>query len=171
MAHHSQLLAILKASAKHETPSKAKQIHAHIIKSGLEQCSILPNNLIHMYGKYGLLQNALSLFDKMPHRDVVSWASILATLTHADQSRHALAIFPNMITLNESNLITADDDIFQARMLSISICSFQIPNCSFSFSYSHSQIRLFFHFLFQSIDRFCIFRAEPRVATVETLLI
>ncbi|KAJ8644719.1 hypothetical protein MRB53_006467 [Persea americana] len=99
MAHHSQLLAILKASAKHKTPSKGKQIHAHIIKSGLEQCSILPNNLIHMYGKCGLLQNALSLFDKMPHRDVVSWASILATLTHADQSHHALAIFPNMITL------------------------------------------------------------------------
>ncbi|XXG82330.1 hypothetical protein AAC387_Pa10g0305 [Persea americana] len=109
MAHHSQLLAILKASAKHETPSKGKQIHAHIIKSGLEQCSVLPNNLIHMYGKCGLLQNALSLFDKMPHRDVVSWASILATLTHADQSRHALAIFPNMITLDR---IQPDNYIF-----------------------------------------------------------
>ncbi|XP_077251597.1 pentatricopeptide repeat (PPR) superfamily protein [Tasmannia lanceolata] len=109
MPLHHHLLALLQASAKHQNPSHGKQLHAQIIKSGFQKSAPLPNNLIHMYGKCKLLRDALQLFDEMPQRDAVSWASILTAHTETNQAHKTLAIFPNMISLDQ---IQPDNYIF-----------------------------------------------------------
>lgn len=53
-----------------------------------------------MYGKCGLIQSALQLFDEMPQRDPVSWASILTAHNQANLPHRTLSMFPNMVALD-----------------------------------------------------------------------
>ena len=86
---------------RRRTPLTAKNLHAQIIKAGLEHCGPLPNTLIDGYGKCGLIQDALHLFDEMPHRDHVSWASILTAHNQANLPHLTLSMFPSMLKDDE----------------------------------------------------------------------
>lgn len=54
-----------------------------------------------MYGKCGLVPEALQVFEEMPHRDHVSWASILTAQNQANLPHTTLTIFPSMFNLDE----------------------------------------------------------------------
>ncbi|GLT60988.1 hypothetical protein SLA2020_337250 [Shorea laevis] len=95
-----QYLQHLKSCAIHRTPSTAKQLHALFIKLGLHQFGPLPNTLIDVYGKCGLPLDAQCLFDEMPQRDCVSWASILTALNQAGFPNKTLSLFPSMFSLD-----------------------------------------------------------------------
>ncbi|PNT57792.1 hypothetical protein POPTR_001G321700v4 [Populus trichocarpa] len=88
----------LKLCTKHQAPLNAKKLHAQIVKSGLNQCQPLPNTLLDAYGKCNLLQDAHYLFDEMPQRDHVSWASILTAYNQAKLPNKTLSIFHYMFT-------------------------------------------------------------------------
>ncbi|XP_057833238.2 pentatricopeptide repeat-containing protein At3g24000, mitochondrial [Cryptomeria japonica] len=64
------------ASVKH-----GLQIHGKVIRCGYESNVFVMNTVIGMYSKCGRLHDACELFDKMPQRDVVSWAAIIAVFT------------------------------------------------------------------------------------------
>ncbi|KAL6970934.1 hypothetical protein U1Q18_030612 [Sarracenia purpurea var. burkii] len=98
--HYSHLLHHLQFCARLQSPSQGKKFHAHIIKSGLDQCGHLPNTLLDVYGKCGILQDAAQLFDEMPHRDAVSWASLLTAHNQGNLPYRTLSIFPNMFALD-----------------------------------------------------------------------
>ncbi|XP_050237384.1 pentatricopeptide repeat-containing protein At4g14050, mitochondrial [Mercurialis annua] len=89
--HHLQLCA------KHHTPLTAKKLHARIIKLGVQQTEPLPNTLLNVYGKLGLVEDAHHLFDEMPQRDQVSWASILTACNLANFPNKTLSSFPTML--------------------------------------------------------------------------
>ncbi|KAL4625854.1 hypothetical protein ACB092_05G055200 [Castanea dentata] len=93
----SHYLHQLQLFVRHHTPLTAKKLHAQLIKAGLEHCGTLPNTLIDGFGKCGLIQDALHLFDEMPHRDHVSWASILTAHNQANLPHLTLSMFPSML--------------------------------------------------------------------------
>ena len=47
-----------------------KQVHAHIIKAGVETDTFMGNNLVNMYAKCRSMDDAHNVFDKMPERDM-----------------------------------------------------------------------------------------------------
>ncbi|XP_050374069.1 pentatricopeptide repeat-containing protein At4g14050, mitochondrial [Argentina anserina] len=96
----SHYLHQLKLCARTHTPSTAKTLHAQLIKSALHQCPPLPNTLLHVYARCGLLDDALHLFDEMPHRDHVSWASLLTAHNQANLPRRTLSIFRSMFDVD-----------------------------------------------------------------------
>ncbi|GMH28282.1 hypothetical protein Nepgr_030125 [Nepenthes gracilis] len=96
----SHYLYQLIACSKRQTQSQGKKIHAQIIRFGLECYGPLPNTLIDMYGKCGLLDHALQVFDEMLHRDYISWASVLTAYNRAGLSDKAIAIIPKMWLLD-----------------------------------------------------------------------
>lgn len=49
-----------------------------------------------MYGKCGVIKNALKVFDEMPQRDFISWASILTAYNHANLPHKTLFMFIDM---------------------------------------------------------------------------
>ncbi|XAR62527.1 hypothetical protein NMG60_11017314 [Bertholletia excelsa] len=97
---YSHLLRQLQLCARRQISSQGKQLHAIIIRLGLDRFGPLTNNLLDMYGKCGLLQDALQLFDEMSHRDLVSWASILTAHNLANLPYQTLSIFLNMFTVD-----------------------------------------------------------------------
>jgi len=93
----SYYLYKLQLCARRQVPLTAKNLHAQIIKTGLDQCDPLPNSLLDVYGKCRLVQDALHMFDQMPRRDLVSWASILTALNQANLPHLSLSMLPTML--------------------------------------------------------------------------
>ncbi|XP_061369167.1 pentatricopeptide repeat-containing protein At4g14050, mitochondrial [Gastrolobium bilobum] len=92
--HHSHALqSQLSSVARHShNPSVAKKLHALIIKCGLNRHEPFPNTLVDAYGKCGLIQDALQVFDALPHLDPVAWASVLTACNLANLPHRALSI-------------------------------------------------------------------------------
>ncbi|CAN1150825.1 Pentatricopeptide repeat-containing protein At4g14050, mitochondrial [Linum perenne] len=94
----SRYISQLRICAKSHIPSSVKQLHPQIIKSGIDDCILLANSLVDAYGKCGLVQDARQLFEEMPERDQVSWASILTAHNQANLPASTLSIFPSMLS-------------------------------------------------------------------------
>ncbi|XP_022998145.1 pentatricopeptide repeat-containing protein At4g14050, mitochondrial [Cucurbita maxima] len=88
----------LQLCARRQSTAAAGKLHSQIIKAGLDKAGPLPNTLLDVYGKCGLIPQALQLFDEMPHRDHVSWASILTAHNRAILPRRTLSMLSIMFT-------------------------------------------------------------------------
>ncbi|KAG2726397.1 hypothetical protein I3760_01G110500 [Carya illinoinensis] len=93
----SYYLQQLQLCVRRQSPLTAKTLHAQIFKTGLDQCGPLPNTLVYVYGKCGLVPDANRVFDEMLHRDRVSWASILTAYNLANLPHSTLSMFPTML--------------------------------------------------------------------------
>ncbi|XP_038697217.1 pentatricopeptide repeat-containing protein At4g14050, mitochondrial-like [Tripterygium wilfordii] len=96
----SRYLHQLQLCVKRKAPSIANTLHAQIIKIGLHQCGPLPNTLLDAYGKCGQNEDAVQMFEEMPQRDYVSWASILTAYNQANLPGKTLSVFPSMFVLD-----------------------------------------------------------------------
>jgi len=73
-----------------------KQVHAHIIKAGVETDTFMGNNLVNMYAKCRSMDDAHNVFDKMPEPDVVSWTSVIAEYAQCGAVKEAVGLFDMM---------------------------------------------------------------------------
>ncbi|PIN09277.1 hypothetical protein CDL12_18144 [Handroanthus impetiginosus] len=69
------------------------KFQAHVIKSGFIPKIISTNQLITLYSKHGLTEEALKLFDEMPERNVFSWNTIINTLIKSRNFSKAKSLF------------------------------------------------------------------------------
>lgn len=97
----SHYLHQLGACAKRHSLSLGQKLHAQITKLGLQHYGPLPNSLLEMYGKCGVIDIALKVFDEMPQRDFVSWATILTAYNHAGFPHNTLSMFVKMWELDK----------------------------------------------------------------------
>lgn len=101
----------LQLCARNRTLTTAKALHAHIVKLGIVQCCPLANTLVNVYGKCGAASHALQVFDEMPHRDHIAWASVLTALNQANLSGKTLSVFSSV---GSSSGLRPDDFVFSA---------------------------------------------------------
>ncbi|KAJ0972182.1 hypothetical protein J5N97_020141 [Dioscorea zingiberensis] len=73
-----------------------RALHSLLLRSGFEGYAYVGNALVDMYAKCGKLHAARQLFDKMPHRDVVAWTSLLTSARHVSDEA-ALDLFLEML--------------------------------------------------------------------------
>ncbi|KAK7387606.1 hypothetical protein VNO78_28522 [Psophocarpus tetragonolobus] len=85
-------------SAARQSPFLAKKLHAQIIKAGLNRFQPIPNTLLDSYGKCGLIEDALQLFDALPQRDPVAWATLLTACNLSNRPHHALSISRSLLS-------------------------------------------------------------------------
>ncbi|XP_057873045.2 pentatricopeptide repeat-containing protein At3g24000, mitochondrial-like [Cryptomeria japonica] len=88
--------SILPACAKMGALEQGMDIHQSIMEAGLLSDIIVGNALIDMYAKCGSIDKARELFDKMPHRNVVSWNAMIARYAHNGCVEKALETFKQM---------------------------------------------------------------------------
>eukprot|EP01018_Ginkgo_biloba_P022100 Gb_10157 [translate_table: standard] len=70
-----------------------EQVHACIIKYGIDSDIIVGSALVDMYAKCGNIGDARQVFDKMPERDVVSWSAMVAGYAQDGDGEEALKLF------------------------------------------------------------------------------
>ncbi|KAJ0836440.1 putative tetratricopeptide-like helical domain superfamily, DYW domain-containing protein [Helianthus annuus] len=78
-----------------------KQIHSHVLRSGLPFYVVLQNSLIDMYTKCGQLSYAWRVFDKMSERTVISWNAMLVGYSKHGMAREVASLFELMRNENQ----------------------------------------------------------------------
>lgn len=90
------VISILSACAVSGLLGLGKRVHASIVRTRFK-CGIqVSNALIDMYAKCGSLDNALSIFDGMVRKDVVSWNALIQGLAMDGHGQKALQLFSRM---------------------------------------------------------------------------
>ncbi|KAJ6806209.1 pentatricopeptide repeat-containing protein [Iris pallida] len=90
------VVSILSACAESGLLGLGKRIHNYIEKSRLRVTVQVRNALVDMYSKCGKLEKALSVFEEMGERDLVSWNSMVQGLANHGQGERALELFDRM---------------------------------------------------------------------------
>ncbi|KAK6118566.1 hypothetical protein DH2020_047679 [Rehmannia glutinosa] len=75
------------------------QLHSLVIKKGFFSNVFVCNGLINMYSKCGELEESVKVFHSMPHKNQVSWNSIIAAFARHGGGLKALQFYEEM-TLN-----------------------------------------------------------------------
>ncbi|XP_073284160.1 pentatricopeptide repeat-containing protein At4g14050, mitochondrial [Primulina huaijiensis] len=84
-----------------QLPIQAKNLHAHVIKCGLDLYGpFYSNTVLDVYGKSGHMSDAVQLFEEMPRRDLASWASIFTAYNQANLHRDTLSLFSYMLPMD-----------------------------------------------------------------------
>ncbi|MQM12146.1 hypothetical protein Taro_045061 [Colocasia esculenta] len=90
------LVSIFPACAESGALSQGMVLHGFATKSGLIKEMTLNNVLLDFYSKCGNLGHAVKVFEKMSHRSVVTWTSMISGHTRAGQFEEAIRLFREM---------------------------------------------------------------------------
>ncbi|XP_057862780.2 pentatricopeptide repeat-containing protein At3g24000, mitochondrial-like [Cryptomeria japonica] len=87
---------ILPACAKIRALEQGMDMHGSIIERGILSDVVVVNALVDMYAKCGSINKARELFDKIPHKNEVSWNAMIAGYTQNGDLDEALRLFNKM---------------------------------------------------------------------------
>lgn len=91
---------VLKALAWIQGIREGQQIHARSIKTGMVRFNVyVSNTLMRLYSVCGSIDDVQKVFDECPHRDLVSWTTLIQAFTKAGQYRRAVGAFMEMCDL------------------------------------------------------------------------
>ncbi|KAJ4727005.1 Pentatricopeptide repeat-containing protein [Melia azedarach] len=90
--------SVLNCFASNMDMSNAKSVHCLIVQTGFEGYNSVNNALVDMYAKQGSLGCALTVFNCMQDKDVISWTSLVTGCAHNGSYEEALKYFCAMRT-------------------------------------------------------------------------
>ncbi|KAL1316666.1 hypothetical protein HN51_068840 [Arachis hypogaea] len=85
-----------------------RSIHSVVVKLGMLDGTVVANCLIDMYGKCGLVEDAVWVFSEIVDKDVISWNSVIAATANNGNIQLAyrfLHLMPNPDTISYNGLI------------------------------------------------------------------
>ncbi|KAK8940736.1 Pentatricopeptide repeat-containing protein [Platanthera zijinensis] len=82
-----------RAAASVGDPLLARSLHAQVIRRHVLPNVVVATSLLDMYSKCSSLGFARKVFDGMPHRNVVTWNSIIAAYASGGMNASALELF------------------------------------------------------------------------------
>ncbi|KAJ7532722.1 hypothetical protein O6H91_13G016500 [Diphasiastrum complanatum] len=80
-----------------QTLVQGKHVHAFVTESGCESNIKVATALLKMYAKCGSLEDAIEIFQKMEHKDLVCWTSMIVAYCQNDNGGMALKLFKEML--------------------------------------------------------------------------
>ncbi|XP_059298638.1 pentatricopeptide repeat-containing protein At3g63370, chloroplastic [Lycium ferocissimum] len=90
---HVSLMSMLVASGRQGNLLNGMEIHAFSLRNGLASDLQVGNTLVDMYAKCDKLDYMVSVFDRMLHRDNVSWTTIIAAYSQNNFPQKAVQLF------------------------------------------------------------------------------
>lgn len=91
------LSAFPEFSVLEEGRRKGREVHAHVIRTGLIDRKVaIGNGLVNMYAKFGAIADACSVFGLMAEKDSVSWNSLISGLDQNECFEDAAKSFLRM---------------------------------------------------------------------------
>jgi len=87
---------VLSACASLQALDEGLLVHQHIIQCGWEADVFVGSCLVDMYAKCGSMEDAQSVFNKMPCRDVVTWTAMISGHVKCGEGHKAMELFRQM---------------------------------------------------------------------------
>ncbi|KAK3153987.1 hypothetical protein QOZ80_2BG0184320 [Eleusine coracana subsp. coracana] len=103
------LSSALGAAAALADPRAGAQMHSTAVILGLDAELFVASNLADMYSKCGLLAEACTVFDQMPHKDAVAWTAMIDGYAKNGVLHAAVLAFRDM---RREGLVGADEHVF-----------------------------------------------------------
>ncbi|WJX72275.1 hypothetical protein P8452_56168 [Trifolium repens] len=91
------LPCVIKACAGLSDVKLGEAVHAFALKTKLLSDVFVGNALIAMYGKFGFLESAVKVFEKMPERNLVSWNSIMYAYSENGVFEESFCLFKGLL--------------------------------------------------------------------------
>nr|XP_023914494.1 pentatricopeptide repeat-containing protein At4g31070, mitochondrial-like [Quercus suber]POF08076.1 pentatricopeptide repeat-containing protein, mitochondrial [Quercus suber] len=88
--------SIIKACSHAQSYHFGLQLHCMALKTGSDSEAIISNSLVSMYAKFSITGAARQVFDTMPHRDTISWNSMINCYLQNGYCGDALEMFKEM---------------------------------------------------------------------------
>lgn len=88
---------VLKACSSLSALEVGRDIHDHVRRTRWESDVFVSAGLIDMYAKCGCVDDAREVFDRILHRDVVLWNSMIAAYSHNGHPSDALSLCRDMV--------------------------------------------------------------------------
>ncbi|KAL8110112.1 pentatricopeptide repeat-containing protein At3g03580 [Apium graveolens] len=88
--------SLINACAGFLNVSMGNIVHHHVLLMGFHSDLYVANALIDMYARFNQLPKARYVFDSMPHRDIVSWNSIISGYSSNGYWEEALNLFKDL---------------------------------------------------------------------------
>lgn len=99
--------SMIKACAGQAALEQGIQLHAQVMKTSFVRDHFVSSTLIDMYGKCGLLNSSIQVFDEIQYPCDVSWNSIVGVFALHGRGKEAIRAFTRMISRgNKPNHIT-----------------------------------------------------------------
>lgn len=97
------------AILKQRALQTVRAIHSHAVHSGCEFNTFVGTMLVDAYAKCGSMFNAKEVFDKMPHRNAVSWTAMILGYAQLDEGEEALQMYARM---QQEQLVMPDAQVY-----------------------------------------------------------
>ncbi|KDP30920.1 hypothetical protein JCGZ_11296 [Jatropha curcas] len=94
---HFTFSIIVRICARLASLEYAKQAHAALIRHGFGTDIVANTALVDFYSKWGRIEHARHVFDKMPCKNVISWNALIAGYGNHGQGAEAIELFEQML--------------------------------------------------------------------------
>ncbi|CAJ1975496.1 unnamed protein product [Sphenostylis stenocarpa] len=92
---------VVKACAGVADAGLGEAVHALALKVGLFSDVFVGNALIAMYGKCGLVESAIKVFETMPNRNLVTWNSMMSACSENGSFEECCSVFKGLLSEEE----------------------------------------------------------------------
>lgn len=75
----------------------ARQAHGALIRHGFGSDIVANTALVDFYSKWGKIENARHVFDKMPNKNVISWNTLIAGYGNHGRGTEAIELYEKML--------------------------------------------------------------------------
>ncbi|XP_077217455.1 pentatricopeptide repeat (PPR) superfamily protein [Tasmannia lanceolata] len=93
-------VSALSAAADMRDLEKGIDIHAYMIREGMDSDVSVRTSLMTMYAKCGSLEKAKELFDGIWKKDIVAWSAMIAAFVQTGHPEEAISLFREMQSVN-----------------------------------------------------------------------
>ena len=89
---------VIRICARLGSLEHAKQIHASLVRNGHGKDLVANTALVDIYCKWGRMEDARSVFDRMPRKNLISWNALIGGYGIHGMGAEAVAMFDRLVT-------------------------------------------------------------------------
>ncbi|KAL5545858.1 hypothetical protein UlMin_005545 [Ulmus minor] len=98
--------SLLKACANQAALEQGTQLHTQVVKLGIDGDPCICSCLVDMYGKCGLLDHSIRVFEETRNPTEIAWNSLLNVIAQHGLGKEAMRMFDKMVHIVKPNEIT-----------------------------------------------------------------
>ncbi|KAK9741384.1 hypothetical protein RND81_03G101900 [Saponaria officinalis] len=91
------LLSVFSICAELSQHRVGKSVHCYSLKAGIDSEVATGNSLASMYAKWGFFSQALTVFHKIRHKNVVSWNSLINGYAQNGKTQQAIELYRELM--------------------------------------------------------------------------